>query len=109
MRDDDALGGGDADLLISGIQHNQSAMRGALGENDQDLEQLLKTGAFTKEMMLGQTIRNLGNTIKNAREEFGDHEQNSLRSNSQLQEDYEDEFQDESQQRFEDNDSQMIM
>ena len=33
---------------------------------EEDLEQLLKTGAFTKEMMMGQTIRDLGSTIKEA-------------------------------------------
>jgi hypothetical protein len=35
------------------------------GEQE-DLEQLLKTGAFTKELMMGQTMRDLGSTIKNA-------------------------------------------
>ena len=43
--------GGDVDLLISDIQHNQS--RANNGCEQEDLEQLLKTGAFTKEMMMG--------------------------------------------------------
>jgi hypothetical protein len=38
------------------------------GEDEQqDLDQFLKTGAFTKEMMMGQTIRDLGSTIKDAK------------------------------------------
>lgn len=105
MRDDDP-NGAEVDLLISGIQHNQSNMRGALGENDQDLEQLLKTGAFTKEMMLGSTIRNLGNTIKQVR--GGNFENNSMHSISQLQEEeeYEEGAFDDSQQQFDENDQQ---
>jgi len=67
MKDDGEVHGGDVDLLISDIQHNQSVTRGPNGGQDQeDLEQLLKTGAFTKEMMMGQTMRDLGSTIKEA-------------------------------------------
>ena len=47
---------GHADLLISDIQHNKS--------RQEDVEQLLQTGAFTKEMLLGQTLRDLGSSIK---------------------------------------------
>jgi hypothetical protein len=53
------------DLLISDIQQNQSVNRGE--DDQQDLDQFLKTGAFTKEMMMGQTIRDLGSTIKEAK------------------------------------------
>jgi hypothetical protein len=34
---------------------------------EEDLEKFLKTGAFTKEMMMGQTLRDLGSTIKEAK------------------------------------------
>lgn len=61
---DDINVGGDVDLLISDIQHNQSATRVNGGE--EDIEHLLKTGAFTKEMMMGQTLRDLESTIKDA-------------------------------------------
>jgi hypothetical protein len=38
------------------------------GDNEEDdLEKFLNTGAFTKEMMMGQTIRDLGSTIKDAK------------------------------------------
>ena len=69
MRDENEGGqGADVDLLISDIQHNQSVTRGPNGQivDHEELEQLLKTGAFTKEMMMGQTIRDLGSTIKEA-------------------------------------------
>jgi hypothetical protein len=71
MRDENegGQGNGDVDLLISDIQHNQSVTRGPNGQivDHEELEQLLKTGAFTKEMMMGQTIRDLGSTIKEAK------------------------------------------
>ena len=54
------------DLLISDIQgpNNQSKFN-----EGEELEQLLKTGSFTKEMMMmGHTMRDLGSTIKEARE-----------------------------------------
>lgn len=35
------------------------------GEHE-DLEQFLKTGAFTKELMMGSTVRDLGSSIKAA-------------------------------------------
>ena len=86
-------GAGDVDLMISDIQHNQSRGGNGNGMNDQlldgtDLDQLLKTGAFTKEMMMGQTMRDLGNTIKEANGQIQSHNQ------SQFDEDqhYEDDF-----------------
>lgn len=65
---DDEGNGGDVDLLISDIQHNQSENRGGNADQE-DIEQLMKTGGFTKEMM-GQTIRDLGSTIKDAKSEM---------------------------------------
>ena len=55
------------DLLISDIQQNQSVTRGMGDGEEEDLEKFLKTGAFTKEMMMGQTLRDLGSTIKDAK------------------------------------------
>lgn len=37
------------------------------GGDQEDLDQLLKTDAFTKEMMMGATMRDLGSTIKEAK------------------------------------------
>ena len=37
------------------------------------MDQFLKTGAFTKELMMGQTMRDLSSTIKDANQ-LGDHE-----------------------------------
>lgn len=39
------------------------------GEQE-DLDQLLKTDGFTKEIMMGSTIRDLGSTIKEAKQSF---------------------------------------
>ena len=70
MREDHDNGGHE-DLLISDIQQNQSAHRGGMGENEEeeDLEKFLNTGAFTKEMMMGQSLKYLGSTDKK-----GDHD-----------------------------------
>lgn len=54
------------DLMISDIQQNQSVNRGVEGEHE-DLDNFLKTGAFTKEMMMGNTMRDLGSTIKDVK------------------------------------------
>ena len=89
LRDENEGGqGGDVDLLISEIQHNQSVTRGPNGQpvDHEDLEQLLKTGAFTKEMMMGQTIRDLGSTIK---EDKGQNQQ-LLEASADYQDDFED-------------------
>ena len=90
MRDENEGGhGGDVDLLISDIQHNQSVTRGPNGQivDQEDLEQLLKTGAFTKEMMMGQTIRDLGSTIKEAKTQQN---QQHLEVSGEYQDDFED-------------------
>ena len=57
--------GGVEDLLISDIQQNQSVNRGVDGEQE-DLEQLLRTGGFAKQMMMESTVRDLGSSIKAA-------------------------------------------
>ncbi len=53
-------------MLISDIRPNQSGNEPTAA--DMDVEQLLNTGAFTKEMMMGSTLRDLGSTIKDARQ-----------------------------------------
>lgn len=45
-------------LLLSDIQASQLA-----GGQEEDVENLLKTGAFTREMMMGNTLKDLGNTL----------------------------------------------
>lgn len=35
------------------------------------MDQFLKTGAFTKEMMMGQTMKDLGSTIKDINKKVG--------------------------------------
>ena len=67
VKDDDGQNnmGGVEDLLLSDIHQNQSVNRDA-GEHE-DLDQLLKTDAFSKEIMMGQTMRDLGSTIKDAK------------------------------------------
>ena len=44
-------------LILSDIQASQQ-------QDEQDVSNLLKTGAFTREMMMGNTIKDLGNTLK---------------------------------------------
>ena len=89
MRDEGENINGDVDLLISDIQHNQSITRANGNGEQEDLEQLLKTGAFTKEMMMGQTMRDLGSTIKEANMAAGNHKQ-SLEDSAA--DDYNDDF-----------------
>lgn len=40
------------------------------GGDQEDLDQLLKTDAFSKEMLMGNTMRDLGSTIKEAKNQI---------------------------------------
>lgn len=81
------------DLLISDIQQTQSAQKGLHDGDEGDLENFLKTGAFTKEMM-GNTMKDLGNTIKEAKEQIKHHDDGE-------EEDYADDFDGSQQQHQE--------
>ncbi len=59
----------DEELLISDIQ---PMIDSQLQDNDaqSDADGLLKTGAFTKELMMSSTLRGLGDTLKEAKAEI---------------------------------------